>query len=839
ALAGGPSAGGWAAVTLDQWRARLRGLGAEFVEYTHPKQLAPALDANEVLAVVNPYGESLPVILAEGLRPMLQRIERYTRAGGNWFEVGGHPFYYALVPASFLSYSASYPPAFADYFHLETSAGRAAVYGVQPQTDPWDRDNLFVPGRIACGGDEQGGWCERPFGIYAEPQQQWRAPLVRLAIGRSATEALADYAAANRITRRLDQKMKPDVLRKFKDGVLVFYTGTAAEKTAHLGELPPSSLIHFSDYLRGGFDKQYPDHLPPRPQFGTAAEFREFIDRARAGGHLIMPYTNPTWWCDDPKGPTFEREGTAPLLKTLDGKVVQERYADNTGFTITMWHPAVQAANRLTRKQFTEEFPVDIMFQDQCGARTWHYDTNPASPSPAAYADGMISLVDEDAAVVPLSTENGWDRVVNAEAQLCGLSWSMVPTEGGPVWRRPFQEDYRPELWRVYPLVQVLAHDKCSLLYHDLGQFVTNPQVASWTLGLGFGMSYRCSAVSLARPAARQWLYWIDRLQKSICAEYVGAGLRRFEHERRGSTTARQDGVIRSAYGPVEVVANLDPNPRREDGRELAGYGFYATAPGTIAARLQRVGEWDCSPEISFVSEATANGAEAWVYSAARRTVAVELAQPLPGKVHVVVDGGTAQTVEGGKVVRFELPLHPQDQRLDPPAELAAKAPREWPGGTPAVGLIDFGATRQPSWTTIKPAAWLAALQAAGLTVKPLRSPAEVSTALAAGVTNWLAIVNPYGEAFPSEGPGQAQAMLAKIRQYVNHGGSWVETGGYSFYQGVTPEVAENLGSAGMGGLRAAHRRWPHRGQPGAPDRHRNGARLAWRRPGRPDRPAV
>jgi hypothetical protein len=75
----------------------------------------------------------------------------------------------------------------------------------------------------------------------------------------------------------------------------------------------------------------------------------------------------------------------------------------------------VKAANRLTRRQFTDEYPVDILLQDQCGARTWKYDLNPASPTPYAYTEGMLSMIEEDARLVPLSTEDGFDRVVNAE----------------------------------------------------------------------------------------------------------------------------------------------------------------------------------------------------------------------------------------------------------------------------------------------------------------------------------------------------------------------------------------------------------------------------------------
>jgi len=38
-----------------------------------------------------------------------------------------------------------------------------------------------------------------------------------------------------------------------------------------------------------------------------------------------MPYTNPTWWCDHPRGPSFEQAGDAPLQRNLDGKPSYEK----------------------------------------------------------------------------------------------------------------------------------------------------------------------------------------------------------------------------------------------------------------------------------------------------------------------------------------------------------------------------------------------------------------------------------------------------------------------------------------------------------------------------------
>jgi len=677
-LANGPIRGSWAWVAVDDWWKRLARQPAvksgrvELVRLETVGQLQAALDARDALAILNPYGEWLPVAREGGLPEMVERIGSYVRAGGNWFEVGGYSFYAELRPSRFYyEYGVPYPPAFADFLHLETQDGTAAVYRAQPRTwKPWsaaaDPAASFIPGRLACGGDEQGGWCERPFGTFVSAGQTWKAPAVRLTVGGSAAAELRAYAAANGLTRRLADKVRPELLEKLKAAVLVYYGGACREKLAHLDLLPQPTLIHFADYLHGGFDKQYPDHLPPNAAFGSAQEFRALFDKARAMGHLVMPYTNPTWWCDDPRGPTFQQHGEAPLLKTLDGKLSAERYADNTGFTICHWHPAVQEANRRTVRQFLEEYPVDVLFQDQCGARSWRYDTNPASPAPHAYLEGLLSMVDEDSRRVPLSTESGWDRVAEYEAQLCGMSWQLVPTQHAPSWRRLMKEEYDPATWEVFPVAQYLAHDKAVMLHHDLGQFVTNQEVLAWTLGLGFAMSYRAQAPALADDGPREWLRWLDRIQKSVCARYVGAALDEFQHDRPANASGADDGTVQARYGDLRIAVNLGPVVRRIGDVELAPFGFHAAAPGMVAGHL---GPPDTAGEAaaSFVTETVAGKTEVWVYASPEQEVAILLPQARQGRVPIVFEPEDDVTGEADdSVLRFRLPKWGKDGRVEP-----------------------------------------------------------------------------------------------------------------------------------------------------------------------------
>jgi len=359
----GPATGSWTDLSAKEWHTALSRLPAvhgnktKLVALDSLASIDRALASDAFLAIVNPYGEFLPMAADRNYDDQIEAIRQFVRAGGNWFETGGYPFYAALRPvAHYLHYESGYPPAFADFFHWQTSGGTASLYRVSPRTwKPWtattDRSAIFTPGRVACGGADSGRWCERPFVTYVGPGQTWTSPTVRLRLGNSVQRDLAAYARENQIDRTLDEKLPEALREKFRHAVLVKYEGSCQELLDHLDRLPTPSLIHISRYLHGGFDKQYPDHLPPGADFGTSEQLRHFCATAHAKGHLVMPYTNPTWWCDEPRGPTFRAHGAAPLLRKLDGSVSAERYVHNTGFTVCHWHAAVQEANRKTRRQ--------------------------------------------------------------------------------------------------------------------------------------------------------------------------------------------------------------------------------------------------------------------------------------------------------------------------------------------------------------------------------------------------------------------------------------------------------------------------------------------------------
>jgi len=624
-LRNGPPAGGWTEIRIDAWKrafassAWLRSVGLKFAVAETVEQMLEALRGGKAFAIVNPYGEWFPVG-TERWEAVADTIRKFISDGGVWFETGGYSFFYALIPRQFYAIQCRYPPAFSDFVHIESVHGAVSIFGIQGERD---ERHIFVPAEWKARADKRGGYVERLWRTFVGRGETWQTPTVRMLIGRDVVSALREYACENGYVCGLAEKMRRDVLKRWKRSVLVKYTGgTFADQMRMLDELPVPTVVHLVDYLHGGFDKQYPDHLPPHPSKGTPQQFKALIQRARELGHLVMPYTNPTWWCDDPKGPTFIKHGNAPLLRRLDGKLQREQYGRNWGWSICPWHPAViEAADRIC-EQFTREYPVDILFQDQVGARGMQYDTNPASPTPYAYTQGIINLAKRAAKAIPVSTENGFDRLINTEAQFCGITWQLVPTKGAPPWRRLYRDWLSDDVWEFFPLAHFIAHDKVIFAHHDLGQFVTDRETLVWTLAIGYEMSYATSPFGLKMPHARNWLLYLDRIQKAIASRYIGAPLISFRY-LKGSGS---NGVLESVFRGVRIIANLTNEPFAHGNVVIAPMGFHAIADDAEAGIFTVYAGRKYEPEdLWLICERSSNHIEISAFTRTAVVVAVRV----------------------------------------------------------------------------------------------------------------------------------------------------------------------------------------------------------------------
>ena len=532
------------------------------------------------------------------------KVARFSYPGrGNWSPglAFNGKFFTEKEPSSgkWMSYAGvRYPSQFADFARVELKDGSsAAVFGVQPRPSPagWDNPTPFVPAVTGVGSDDIGGWYDHAFGVYLKQGSVWTSPVVRIVKGGSLRDNLAAYADANGIRKTLGEKVgNPELLERLKCAPLWKCDTNAVVTQRILETLPAPTLYHTTRYLKGGFDKEYPDHFPVnRENFGTDDDFRDIIAFARSKGHLVCPYSNPTWWCDHPRSPTFLDKGEAALLVNLDGTHRHETYSGGKvdGWQTTVRHPDAMEANRKTIAAFVSDFPVDFLFQDQVGARDWIYDLNPAAHGATDMPESYIAMNEEDSASVRLFTEDGWDMIAENNIGLCGCNWWIFPFKrGGKPERLLFKEKFPADTWEIEPIMLYLAHDKCLFYSHNLGAFVTRPAILAWTLACGYQTSYILRSCYENDETDREWYAWLHLMQRLVVSRIAGQPLVAFKHDRgpmlaRGGDSARadDDGTIVSRWGDVDVAVNLGEVERTVAGHALAPYGWWIEAPGLVS----------------------------------------------------------------------------------------------------------------------------------------------------------------------------------------------------------------------------------------------------------------
>ena len=288
---------------------------------------------------------------------------------------------------------------------------------------------------------------------------------------------------------------------------------------------------------------------------------------------------------------------------------------------------------------------------------------------------------------------------------------------------------------------------------------------------------------------------------------------------------ASDDGTLDATYGDVRLRCNLGDVPRTVAGAQLPAYGFRADAPGLTAG---------LAPDgTGYVTQRTDDRSELWLYGFPGAAVAIPV--PFPNGVDLALDGTPAMRLKvADGALRLTLPQRGSPVRIQPPAERAARAPRDWPGAKPVIAVIDLGAGVSPALTSVTHAAWRAALEASdlirkhGLTLRVLATYDELAAALAAGPERTFAIVNPYGEIFLSPGPDRWRETLDAVRAYVNHGGIWWNAA-YSFHRAAVGERPGGLNSPVLPVSPPAPADHGGRGRPttGAAARDRNRERLA------------
>lgn len=802
----GRAHGGWMAIPVTTWDDSLPGAvgNLELVPLQSPAALRKALADETMAAIFNPYAEHLPADSPEEAEAIVDALRGFVRRGGVWLDAGGYPFYYITKRGGFGRLSGTYPPMFSDFVHLDSDRGQLAVYRTQPAQE------VFVPAHLELYGAEFDGGAaavfSRNFATWVDTGKTWQAPPVVFLLGSDLKTAVLRYADENGFTTKLANKLPAEKRDAFVRSLLIRLGGArAADYLSYLPRLPSPNIIHMTEHLHVGFDKAYPDYLPPRPEFGTMDDLRNLYREGHRLGFLMMPYVNPTWWCD--QSPSLAKHGDAVLAVGLDGKTYREAYGYSEpmsrGYSICALHPLVRELDDQCLRDFVDDLGSDILFQDQVGARGWLYDLNPAEPTPYAYTEGMIQIARTDSKHVPLSTERGWDRIMEYEVQFCGVAYAMVPKRGRALWSPGFWEILGDGEWQSSPLALYMGHDKVAFALHDLGHFIDDERALAMALPLGHQLSLAIGVGASEASQRFRWLLWLDTLQKQLAAEYM---LQSLDSHRHLSQLA-----IESMYGPLTVVGSIEQAPVAYGDVVLASPGFYARREDGLleAGRLVRYAGRDYAADapFEFVRRRDGEREQWWLYSGGPVLLPAGDARTAA----VVAPNGDAPAAiveeDGGRWAKAQPPIW----GVQTPAELADLAPAQWPQAPRYIGVVHMPAGPGPAWADAGADEWVEALRNSPvlssllMEVRTLDSPEDVLRACREP-RQCFAILNPYGEHFPVRAQDQTHEMLAAVGEYVDHGGLWWETGGYSFFYPCWPvreggRIVRWERGPGMGGM--------------------------------------
>lgn len=411
---------------------------------------------------------------------------------------------------------------------------------------------------------------------------------VRVAMGGSILQDLRLYSDSNSlILPPLTTRMPLPLLQKLARAPLykVDAVGVGIPFNQYASKLLPiftrPGLVHYVAFEPVAFDHWYPDFLPPAERFGSTCDALSAWEGARAQGHILMPYTNPTWW--DPLAPTLSTSLPAAGLKLTDvttlnasGLPVWETYQDSppaSGVVTSLGHPFVVARWKgvLCQLQGGPQCPPptscndtgmgsDLMFEDQLGARNPLPDTSVSQGGMGALGwQDTIQRHSLNFSGALLGTEQGYDRLAPHVFGFYGNNIEVAFKNGWP-W---FGANFTP-----YPASQALFGP--SLLYHvhnlDTSVFANDIERACWAMATGARLSIDGSALYWAAPPSRAFASSIAVLQSVVVSQWTGYGLSAYDDLLVGGTpqsvglgATRTEFTAPSALSAAPIFPSASP----------------------------------------------------------------------------------------------------------------------------------------------------------------------------------------------------------------------------------------------------------------------------------------
>jgi hypothetical protein len=498
------------------------------------------------------------------------------------------PFYVPgvkLLPGFFSpgrNFTTTYPGStFADLVAVDSNGSTLAYYAVNPghTTQAADigfhDDSQNTPGTF---------YLTHNLETWAPDGSSFASPMIRVWIGQPVGAVASGYRADNGIADypTVSDKLGARFAALAKAPLVKLEMSSAASFSSMIPGLSlvtAPALLHPVSYWPRNFDQNYPDFLPPNAKLGTTEDFAAWTMAAQSLGLFVMPYTNPTWW--DDQSPTV-LSLPAPLtisniaVQDRSGAAVYETYAPNRGLVASPYSAFVAQRIAGLMAQWSSAVPVDLVFQDQIGARPWRLDFNSAEPDPTQYSSGWLALTRVFAGQ-GLMTEAGWDRLAETEV---GFTGSPLNTPTGADSVRWFtgsiaNKSFGIGNWQPYPLAGWIFHDKVLTYMHDLEDATVTNNLDSLTWNLTFGniLSYRLEDYT-RRPG---WPQLVIALQRVFGPRYAGRLLDSF--------TYLASDVVTAQFADLSVAANWGASPYGLDGYQITAGGFLArTGDGAALA---------------------------------------------------------------------------------------------------------------------------------------------------------------------------------------------------------------------------------------------------------------
>ena len=462
----------------------------------------------------------------------------------------------------------------ADLTWLELDSGTAAMYALAPD----DR----VPALLGYHSDPKGSaspvrWVHR-LALGINPGESFVTPTMRLAVGELLQSCIADYRSANAMDAYPPLTEKLGDMRDVVPRTAFILTSpwhSFDRNRSLFSSIEPPALIHTVVPTEQGFDTQNPDWWPPSMRAGGVAGYRMAFREAQRHGHLVMPYSNPTWW--NPTSDTAQwLEGRG--LSTEDiaarephGSPYLAQYGGAIGVEVDPselkpgYVASPNAQHAIERLGYLmslhSEEHSDLVFEDQVGGRTkwmiWDYHHD--APTPRAYYRGWYEHTKRHQPR-RLMTEFGFDQLAEAEVGFTGTTITLEKT---------WPSEWDRSGWQLYPLSAMMFRDKVLLYQHNLDGYVRSRLADTldklrWDLACGHLLHFNFGSDD------DSWLQVVLAFSHFVLGEYASELLEEWSGDLGDVTMSR--------FETFTVTANWTGHARRVDAHTLVPGGVVSAA---------------------------------------------------------------------------------------------------------------------------------------------------------------------------------------------------------------------------------------------------------------------